>query len=212
MDTSSTLKIRFRKPGCDWYETITGVPPELNGLVLDADNFELARENGKHFHTTLVEGHAPGTGSEFWQPMSFEHDVDREKVGDVVIIFRKHPVTKRWMVESETDSAYVTATEILSTWRVPRSSNDNVAQAVKKTVNHSGWMYTNTRRQGGKQVKTHFVIANWAPQLTDQMMDVYDFAESLDGPGLASWAKAVHVMPDKPAHEIFRHWRTPAES
>lgn len=208
----SSLKIRFKKPGCDWIETISGVPPELNGLVIDADNYRLERESGKHFHSTLVQGFVPVSNVEFWQPMSIEHDTGHDKVGDVVIVFRKDPHSKRWMVQVETEDVYITETETFKAWRANRSSVDNIEQSVRRTVNHSGWMYTNTRRQGGKQVKTHFVIAGWSPQLAEQMMDVYDFAETLDGPGLASWAKAIHVMPDNPAKEIFRHWRTPAES
>jgi hypothetical protein len=211
MDTSSTLKIRFKKPGCDWFVTVSGVPQELAGREVDAENYLLARESGKHFHSTLVKGTDPASAAEFWQPMTIEHDADREKVGDIVIIFRKHPTTKRWMVLVEPDIAYVTEIQTVTTWRVPRSSVDNVTQSVKKPVSHSGWEYTNTRRLGGKQVKTHYVIAEWSAQQANKMMDVYDFAETLDGPGLASWAKAIHNMPNRPAIEIFRHWRTPAE-
>jgi hypothetical protein len=206
----SSLTIRFDKPGCDWQATISGVPKELAGRELVAENVVLARANGKNFHSTLVEGTVPGTENKFWQLLSIEHDSGHDKVGDVVIIFRKNPHSKRWMVQVETEDAYITETETFRVWRANRSSVDNIEQSVKRTVNHSGWMYTNTRRLGGKQVKTHFVIAGWSPQLAEQMMDVYDFAETLDGPGLSAWAKAMHVMPDNPAREIFRHWRTPS--
>lgn len=191
-------------PGCDWQIKVAE----------DASNIVLARQGGQNFHLTLVEGQAlkpDGTPVTFRQPMIFEHDQGKDKVGDVVVVFREHPQTKRWLVQVDQEDVYEDENTTKKLWRVNRSSVDNIIQAVKKTVAHSGWVYANARRIGGKPIKTHYVVANWAPQLADQMMDVYDYVQSLDSLGLASFLKALQMMPDRPARAIFNNMRNPYE-
>jgi len=43
----------------------------------------------------------------------------------------------------------------------------------------------------------------------DQMMDVFDYVQTLDTLGLATFLKALQHMPDKPARAIFNQMRTP---
>lgn len=198
--------------GCDWINKQSNLRWDPAQARLVASNYLLGRENGKHFHNTLVNDSVTlpdGKVLEFRAPMTIEHDQGQDKVGDVVIVFRQHPHTGRFMVQVEQENAFVDETTIEKIWRAERSSVDNIAQAVKKTVVHGGWMYSNARRQGGKRIKTHYVIANWAPQLAEKMMDVYDYTESLDSPGLSSFTKALKHMPDRPARAIFNQMRTP---
>lgn len=198
--------------GCDWMIKQLDLRWDPEQARLVASNYFLGRENGKHFHGTLVNDSVmlpDGKVLNFRAPINIEHDSGHDKVGDVVIIFRRYPHTGRYMVQVEQENVFVDETTIVKIWRAERSSIDNIAQAVKKTVIHSGWIYSNARRQGGKQIKTHYVIANWAPQLADKMMDIYDYTESLDSPGLSSFTKALKHMPDRPAHAIFNQMRTP---
>jgi hypothetical protein len=191
-------------PGCDWQIKTAD----------DASNFVLSRQGGQNFHITLVEGQAKkpdGSVSTFRQPMIIEHDQGTEKVGDVVIVFREHPKTGRWMIQTDKEDVYENETTTKKIWRANRSSVDNVIQAVRKTVAHTGWIYANARRIGGKPIKTHYVIANWAPQLSEEMMDVYDYVQSLDSMGLASFLKALQIMPDRPARAIFNDMRNPSK-
>jgi len=198
----STLKIS----GCDWQVTSQNVEGEI------AENFIAQRAKGQNFHATMVNDSITtpdGKVINFRQLMIIEHDQEHDKVGDVVIQFRQNPHTGRYMVQVEQENVFETETNVKKIWRAVRSSIDNIAQAVKKTVIHSGWLYANPRRIGGKSIKTHYVIAGWAPQLAEQMMDVYDYIQSLDSLGLATFLKALQHMPDRPARAIFNQMRTP---
>jgi hypothetical protein len=202
-------KIRFNKPGCDWQ--ITLIDPRVEGDVLVADNFVLARANGKHFHATLVEGEALGDDGKpfrFWQSMSFEHDQGRNKVGDVVLVFRKSP-HGRWMVQVEQEDIYLNETTTQKIWRATRSSLDNVIQAVKRTVVEVGRGYANPRRLGGNAIAQHYVHAPWSPQLAENMMDVFNFIDTPDSLGHSVFLKALRHMPQEMADEIFHQIREP---
>jgi hypothetical protein len=200
----SKLKIR----NCDWQVTFNGIEGDV------AENLVAQREKGQNFHATMVLDNITVNGEvkNFRQLLLIEHDQGNDKVGDVVIQFRLNPKTNRYNVQVEQENVFETETDIKKIWRALRSSVDNIAQAVKKTVAHSGWIYANARRIGGKPIKTHYVIAGWSPQLADQMMDVYDYVQSLDSPGLASFLKALQIMPEHPARAIFNQMRTPPTS
>lgn len=200
MDSTFTIS------GCDWQVTLLNIDGET------AENLVAQRAKGQNFHATMVNDNvtAPdGKVINFRQLLLIEHDQDLEKVGDVVIQFRQNPHTGRYMVQTEQENVFVTETNIKKIWRATRSSVDNIAQAVKKTVTHSGWVYANPRRIGGKPIKTHYVISGWAPNLAEQMMDVFDYIQSLDSLGLATFLKALQHMPDRPARAIFNQMRTP---
>lgn len=197
-----TLKLN----GCDW---ILETPDTGNE---EAENFLLKREGGQHFHVAMVTDTVDGRDgsiTRFRQPMVFEHDLGRDKVGDVVIQYRKHPRTGRWCVQVEEENIFETEEIVKKAPRAARSSVDNIAQAVKRTVAATGMMYANPRRIGGKPIKAHYVIAGWSPQLAESVMDVYDFVQLLDGLGLAAFLKALQHMPAEPAGEIFKHMRIP---
>lgn len=203
MDSTFTLK------DCDWQVILHEVDGESAG------NVTVQRAGGQHFHATMISDSATrpnGTEFSFRQLLLIEHDQSHEKVGDVVIVLRQNPHTGRYMVQVEQENVFVTETSITKIWRAMRSSVDNIAQAVKKTVVHSGWVYTNPRRIGGKPLKTHYVIAGWSPQLAGSMLDVYDYVQTFDGPGLATFLKALQHMPDRPARAIFNQMRTPPTS
>lgn len=196
----------FRINGCDWEVTLE---------ALDGDsitNLVAQRAKGQNFHATMVDDSVvlpDGKVANFRQLLIIEHDQGQDKVGDVVLQFRQEPHTNRYKVQVEQENVFETETTVKTTWRAIRSSVDNIAQAVKKTVAHSGWIYANPRRIGGKPIKTHYVIAGWSPQVADSMMDVYDFVQSLDALGLATFLKALQNMPERPARAIFNQMRTP---
>lgn len=197
---NSTFKIK----GSDWILQHTA---EEN-----IPNFIIKRENDKNFHATMVNDNIvlpDGKVVNFRQLLIIEHDQGYDKVGDVVIQFRQNPHTNRFTVQVEQENVFETDNNIKKIWRAVRSSVDNIAQAVKKTVIHSGWMYANPRRIGGKPIKTHYIIAGWSPQLSDSTMDVYDYVQTLDALGLATFLKALQHMPDRPARAIFNQMRTP---
>ncbi|MEK7550866.1 MAG: hypothetical protein AAB535_03740 [Patescibacteria group bacterium] len=167
----------------------------------EIENFLIQRVKGQHFHISMVGDTAvkpDGDVANFRQPLIFEHDQGLNKAGDVVNQIRKHPSTGRYMVRVEQENVFETEIMVKKIWRTIKSGVDNIAQAVKKTVVHSGWIYSNPRRIGGMPIKTHYVIAGWAPQLVDQMMDVYDYVQSFDTMGLAAFIKALQNMPDRP--------------
>lgn len=196
----------FQIKGCDWQVVLQDIEGDI------ASNLVAQRANGKNFHATIVDDNvtnSEGKVIDFRQLLIIEHDQGHDKVGDVVIQFRMHPHTGRYMVQVDQENVFETETVIKKIWRAVRSSVDNIAQAVKKPVAHSGWIYANPRRIGGKPIKTHYVIAGWSPQLVDQMMDVYDYIQSLDSLGLATFLKALQHMPDRPARAIFNQMRTP---
>jgi hypothetical protein len=205
------ITVRFDKPGCDWQITLVD-PKQVEGGML-AKNFVLVRANGKHFHTTLVEGEALNENKEtfhFWQPMSFEHDSGRNKVGDVVLVFRKSPdPVGRWMVQVDQEDVYIDETTIRKIWRAIRSSLDNIIQAVKREVVETGRAYANPRRLGGNSISQHYVHAAWSPQLANQMMDVFNYVQSLDSMGQSTLLKALQHMPFEMATEIFKQIRAP---
>lgn len=199
----STLKVA----GGDWKLQISA-----DGQVVS--NFELAREKGQHFHVTMVEDtftKPDGTEGRFRQPLTFEHDQGHDKVGDVVIQLRHNPETHRYMVQVDQENVFETETLVKKIYRAVRSSVDNVKQAVQREVAHTGWLYANARRIGGKPIKTHYVIAGWSPQMAGQMMDVYNYVQTFDSMGLATFVKALQSMPDKPARAIFNQMRTPPD-
>jgi hypothetical protein len=206
-------KIRFDRPGCDWQ--ITLVNPHQEGDELVAENFVLARANGKHFHQTLVTDDAMNASGElftFSQPMIFKHDLEKGKVGDIVLIFRKHPHTDRWMVQVDQENAFITDTNVRKVWRAVRSSLDNVLQAIKnRPVIQVGMGYSNTRRIGGNMIAQHYVRAGWSPQMENSMMDVFDYADSPDSMGQAVFLKALKHMPERMANEVFQQIRQPIE-
>lgn len=196
----------FTISGCDWQVTLHDLEGET------AANVTVQRAKGQNFHATMVNDNITlpdGKVANFRQLMLIEHDQGHDKVGDVVIQFRQDPSSGRYKVQFEQENVFETENTINKIWRAVRSSVDNIAQAVKKTVAHSGWVYANPRRIGGKPIKTHYVIAGWSPQLAEQMMDVYDYVQSLDSLGLATFLKALQHMPDRPARAIFNQMRTP---
>ncbi|MFA5532739.1 MAG: hypothetical protein WDA13_04065 [Candidatus Shapirobacteria bacterium] len=201
MDKTLTIQ------NCDWQITLNGVDDEVT------ENLVAQRAKGQNFHATMVMDNITMNGEvkNFRQLLIIEHDQGNDKVGDVVIQFRLNPKTNRYNVQVEEENVFETETNIKKIWRALRSSVDNIAQAVKKTVAHSGWIYANARRIGGKPIKTHYVIVGWSPQLVDQMMDVYDYVQSLDSPGLATFLKALQIMPEKPARDIFNQMRKPSD-
>lgn len=206
MEMNGSLKFKVR--GSDWIVTLQNIEGE------EITNIILQRGNGKAFHATMVDDYIitpEGEKINFRQLMLIEHDSGKDKVGDVVIQFRQNPHTGRYKVQVEEENVFITedSESVIKIWRATRSGVDNIAQAVKKQVSHSGWVYANPRRIGGNQIKTHYVIAGWAPQLASQMMDVYDYVQSLDSLGLASFLKALQHMPDSPAQSIFNQLRTP---
>jgi hypothetical protein len=196
----------FTIGGCDWQIALKGVEADV------AENVVVQRAKGQNFHATMIHDSVivGGEVRNFRQLLLIEHDQGNDKVGDVVVQFRLNPKTNRYNVQVEEENVFETETNIKKIWRAIRSSVDNIAQAVKKTVAHSGWIYANARRIGGKPIKTHYVIVGWSPQLADQMMDVYDYVQSLDSPGLAAFLKALQIMPAQPARAIFNQMRTPA--
>jgi hypothetical protein len=200
MGTNCTFKVE----GSDW------ILQHIEGENIP--NFVAKRVNDKNFHATMVDDDIvlpDGKVVNFRQLLIIEHDQGHDKVGDVVIQFRQNPHTGRFMVQVEQENVFETENCIKKIWRAARSSVDNIAQSVKKTVVHSGWMYSNPRRIGGKPIKTHYVITGWSPQLVESMMDVYDYVQCLDAQGLASFVKALQHMPDRPARSIFNQMRTP---
>ena len=164
----------------------------------EVDNFVVERANGKHFHITMIDDSVVVKDEvvEFRQPMLFEHDQGTGKSGDVVIQFRRHPRTGRYMVQTETETVFEDETTKHEIIRATRSGVDNIAQAVKKAVTLTGEIYSNPRRIGGKPIKTHFVVANWSPQLASSMTDVYDYVRGPDSMGEAAFQKALAVMED----------------
>ena len=202
MDQTLTIK------NCDWQITLNGVEGDVT------ENLVAQRAKGQNFHATMVMDNINVNGKvkTFRQLLIIEHDQGKDKVGDVVIQLRLNPKTNRYHVQVEEENVFVTETDIKKIWRAPRSSVDNVEQSVKKTVAHSGWIYANARRIGGKPIKTHYVIAGWSPQMVDQMMDVYDYVQSHDSPGLATFLKALQIIPERPARAIFNQIRTPPKS
>ena len=194
----------FKVGGCDWI-----LKHEETDEI---GNFVVQRAGGQNFHATMVDDNVnkpDGSVGQFRQLLIIEHDQGLDKVGDVVIQFRQDPATKRFKVQVEQENVFETETIIKKIWRAVRSSVDNIAQAVKRTVAHSGWVYANPRRIGGKPIKTHYVIAGWSPQMAEQMMDVYDYVQSLDALGLATFLKALQHMSDHPARAVFNQMRTP---
>lgn len=169
-------------------------------------NIVVKREDGRYFHATMIEDDVElpdGKNLHFAQLMIFEYGT-----GNVVLVLRKHPHTGRYMVQVEDENVFETEHTIKKIWRVKRSSPDNIAQAVKKTVNQSGWIYTNPRRIGSSPLKTHYVLAGWSPQLANEMVDIYDFVQSNDSIGLATLMKALPHMPERDAFEIFNQMRS----
>jgi len=202
--------VRFGKPGCDWQIKLVNPKQGETGELI-ADNFILARVSGKHFHTTLVEDealNAEGKTFRFWKPMSFEHDQGRNKVGDVVLIFRKAPYG-RWLVEVEKENAFLDETTVQKVWRAIRSSLDNVIQAIKRTVVEVGRGYANPARLGGNMIAQHYVHAPWSPQKADSMMDVFNYVQSPDSLGQAVFLKALQHMPAEMADQIYHQMREP---
>lgn len=200
----------FKISNCDWQVTLFNIEGET------AENVRGERAKGQNFHATMVDDSVVLPDKKvvsFRQLLLIEHSQDGEKVGDVVIQFRRNPHTGRYCVQVELENVFETETIVKKIWRAVRSSVDNIAQAVKKTVAHSGWIYANPRRIGGKPIKTHYVIAGWALQLdADEMMDVFDYVQSLDALGLATFLKALQHMPDQPARAIFNQMRTPPQN
>ena len=192
--------------GSDWRVTLQGIEGDT------VENIVVDRASEKNFHATMVEDEVVVDGKtvKFRQLMLIEHSHGKEKVGDVVVQFRMNPKTKRYNVQVEKENIFGEDQTTEKIWRADRSSVDNVMQAVKKTVAHSGWIYSNARRIGGKPIKTHYVLAGWSPQLANLGMDVFDYVQSLDSPGLAAFLKALQHMPERPAHNIFKQMRSPA--
>lgn len=188
--------------GSDWILVLEGEEGD------SISNFTARREGGQTYRATMIID-TNDQGRAFRQLFFFEHDRG-DKVGDVVLVFRQHPKTKRYMVQVEQEKVFVTEQEVIKIWRATRASVDNSAQAVKRTVAHSGWIYSNPRRIGGKPIKTHYLLAGWSPQLAGEMMDVYDYVQTLDGMGLATFLKALQHMPDQPARAFFDQMRNPS--
>jgi len=205
-----TLKITFNKKGCDWEIILENFSQSPEGDI-SADNFVLQRANGKHFHTTLVEAEAANSEGKkflFWQPIIIEHNNGRNKVGDVVLIFRKSP-QGRWEIQVEDEDVYIDEDNIEKIIRATRSSLDNTTQSIKRTVIKVGEGYANPRRIGGSKIYQHYVHAGWSPQLEDQMLDVFHYCRTPDSLGQAVFLKALTHMPYKIADEIFHQIREP---
>ena len=173
-------------------------------------NFVAQRETGQTYRATMITD-INDQGVQFRQLFLFEQDRG-DKVGDVVLTFRQHPHSHRYMIQVEQEKVFVTEQEVIKIWRATRAGVDNPAHAIKRQVVSSGWIYSNPRRIGGKAIKTHYILAGWSPQLAGQMMDVYDYVQTLDAMGLAAFLKALQHMPDRPARAIFVQMRTPAVS
>lgn len=176
-------------------------------------NFVLHRPDNKFFHQTMVKGTVPlkdGSTFEFWQPMCFEHSGEKpDRVGDIVIVLRKHPTTGRFMVKCEDDVVYVTEEETKIIKRGTRSSVDNIEQAVQRRVTLTGDLYLNSRRIGGLPVKSHVVYATWSPHEAEAMIDIYEFVQSPDGPGLSALMKSFQSLDSELARDILEQVITP---
>ncbi|HBP51466.1 MAG: hypothetical protein US68_C0008G0019 [Candidatus Shapirobacteria bacterium GW2011_GWE1_38_10] len=206
IQNGSTVNISFKTdPVNDWQLTLQNIREE-DGEIF-ADNFLLARKNGKHFFAKLIKTLGINTdGSEFpyWLPRIFDIG-NGYKCGDVVIQFRKHPQSKRWMVDIELEYGSKSPDSLEKVFRISRSSLDNVKQAVKKSVKETGQDWTNTQRIGGDKVSMHCVDAGWSPQLFTQgkVMDVFDFvANSHDGPGKTALVEALQHLPTPIAKQV----------
>lgn len=183
-----------------------------NGTIqVKSPNYLLHRLDEKYFHSTLVRAECNGTV--YYQPMGIEHG-NEEKIGDIVLVFRKNPHSHRWMIQAEQEDVYITETKIEKTLRSIRSSLDNIIQAMKRRiVVPVGYINSNPRRIGGKPIKVHYVIAGWAtqPEVTEQMLDIFVYVQSLDALGLSVLLKALTHMPNKTAKEIFGQIRKAPE-
>lgn len=180
-------------------EKFTGWAIQADGIEDGTiSNFVLMRPDGKFFHLTMVKASVTmkdGSTAQFWQPMLLEHSADKiDRVGDVVVVIRRHPQTKRFMVQVEDDIVYLSEEETFLTKRVKRSSADNVEQAIQSRVTFAGDIYLNSRRIGGLPVKTHGIIAPWSPQLAAEMMDIYEFVQGPDAPGVAALMKYLQTL------------------
>lgn len=179
----------------------------------NASNFNLFRPDGKFFHQTMVKSSVrlkDGTVTEFWQPMCMEHPGEKlDRVGDIVIVLRLHPITGRFMVKCEEEVVFVTEDETSTCIRATRSSVDNVEQSIRKRVTPTGNLYLNSRRAGGQPVKSHVGISNWTPQEANSMVDIYEYVQSPDGPGLAALMKSFQVLPIELAREVLGQVITP---
>lgn len=199
----------FEINGTDWVLEVAGVQGKA------AENFVLKRKNGKNFHVTMVEDSIFDKEKgliKFRQPMLFEHSQGKDRAGDILITLRQGP-SGRYFVHAEEDNVFVDEANpsiIEKIFRAMRSSIDNPNKAVKRTVRTTGEGYLNTRRIGGKTVKTHYFLAAWSPQFAGEMMDIYDYVQSLDIPGLAALMKALQDMPDQLAKLLFEQIRMPA--
>lgn len=198
----------FKIEQSDWLIILHDVEGDRVGDVT------IQRAGGQNFHASMVTDTVTRPdGSEslpFRQLMFFEHDNGQDKVGDVVIQIRKHPRTGRYMIQVEQENAFENTKSKTKAWRATRSSLDNIVQAVKRSVTHVGWLYTNPRRIGGKPIKSHYVLVGWSPQLANSMMDVYDYVQTPDAMGLATLLKAFQVMGDDLAMEILAQILHPA--
>lgn len=167
-------------------------------------NFLVYQKDGKFFEITMVEVKV-GEKS-FFKPMIIEKgDISKGKIGDVVIILRQNPKSKRWMVQTEFEEMFVSKTESKKIPRAKRSSIDNPEQAVDRKVSFVGFGNSNPARIGAPApIALHFVILGWSPQLSEQMTDIYYFIQSSeDLMGQATLLKALQNMPKKIAREIF---------
>ncbi|HWS48521.1 MAG TPA: hypothetical protein VN174_00540 [Candidatus Methanoperedens sp.] len=206
IEGGSTVTISFKTdPANDWQLTLQNVREEEGGIF--ADNFLLARKNGQHFFAKLVKVlgiKADGSEFPYWLPRIFDIG-NGYKCGDVVIQFRKHPQSKRWMVDVESEYGSKSPDLLEKVIRISRSSLDNIKQAVKKTVKETGQDWLNSQRIGGDKVSMHCVDAGWSPQLFAQgkVMDVFDFvANSHDGPGKIALVEALQHLPTPIAKQV----------
>ena len=191
--------------GSDWILKLVGVEGDT------VENFVLQRVEGQNFHATMVTNEVvqkDGSTRSFRQPLSIEHDQGKDKVGDVVLVFRQNPHTKRYMVQGESENVFEDENTRHQQLRATRASVDNIAQAVNKTVVHLHWGYSNPPRTGGKPIKTHYVLAGWSPQVAERMIDVYDYVQTLDMIGKSVFLDAMQHMPDRPARLIFNQMRS----
>jgi len=192
---------------CDWLINLINPIEKENGEIV-VENFVLHRKNDKTFHATMVE--AKIGDIKFRQPIIIEHG-NNNKVGDIVIIFRKNPHNHRWMVQCDQEDVYVTEEKIEKIVRAQRSSLDNVKQAVNRKVIMVGEGYSNPRRIGGEKIFQHYVTVGWGPQIADQMIDVFDYVDSLDFQGQSVFLKTLKHMPHEMAYEILDQIRKPEE-
>lgn len=197
--------------GSDWQLHVT------MGEGEEVENFVIKRANGQHFHLTMVNDSITlpdGKDLLFRQPMIFEHDNGRPKVGDIVVQLRKHPTTHRFCVETDSENAISDDGETVNkAIRLVRSSLDNIRQTVKKQVETVGTIFTNLRRIGGKPIECHMTIDGWSPQKRDSMMDVQEFVQtSPDALGLATLMKtlASPALSDNDARMLLEQIRTKA--